>query len=629
MPIEIAKLQDSLNKELQEMQLGLMGKLREIQRDLTKLVPRAYQPYVNSICMELAKNTHQLTETTILTVEDLRDEPTVNAYRNILNGMALSTSSNNIVLLINSLVQSNTTTNAWSLESTNTSHNDLIEKISLYRGMQIKYLSNIIGMSSALELSEKVTDAESLKARSNLAEIVVLKRHEECSNVTKGFGLSLDADLDATRTDFARDYTFVGATQTLQDLYVAQQVQSARLRWMKNIWPEMCVEMTVSPVSRAVSTALYATFESFDVINKLTIDNNFSEQQHAITAVCSGRASHRPTEYERLFTAQGARMVCVGNNDLIQGETPNAFKTRVETAANGLLALNPNVINTLRLQLVVGHGAMNKSILETMKSTCPRNNIPLNTKLNFGEEYWLVVLRDSEGNVNRINFCGIYSRNGQKRFENQPCDLFADYLKVVPEERESYMTSKKDALLDNLDRLVIKNVDELKQVNWLLKKLLSVHLNHIQARQDNPLSKERAIPSDSERAESTPDLPVLQEMTGSSVFGFFYKMSSSLRCAVSNLLSGKYPQQQEIVLTALQKLVEEGASIKALTALRTDARKLISEGKVTKLMDAFIRLKEHEILLTPPNSPLAVTNVTTSGDALELQPGSAPPALAR
>lgn len=100
----------------------------------------------------------------------------------------------------------------------------LILKIIIeIKEIKIQHFADVIGLSFAQDVIGKIESIKVNNKAENL-DLIILKRHEICSNAAKGYGFSPDADLDALQG--------LG-NQSVMDLYSAEQVQTSFFNLVK------------------------------------------------------------------------------------------------------------------------------------------------------------------------------------------------------------------------------------------------------------------------------------------------------------------------------------------------------------------------------------------------------------
>jgi hypothetical protein len=577
-----------LHQRLTSKNDALDGALNLIAKELQSLLPSHGHLYIDPFILELKKNNPNPSyiQSFILelekndpnpSMENLNEAKLVDTYRDILSEVVRLSSKKSIITAIENLLSKikDGVFLTGGIEC-NEAYRPLIEKIIQYKQAQIQSIAEIIGFAYAAHLNENLRKIARNHPNAQL-ELIVLKRHEVSSNATKGFGLFKDADLDATREDFFSNFPLLGGIQTAEELYAAQQTQTSYLKWLNEQGHSIYVDMRISPVSRAVSTAKLATFDGFSHINEMIFDSDMVEQQWPLKQICSGQASKKPSDLALELHAQGFCAAHFGNDALLEGETNDAFDMRVNRAKDTILAANPRVLSNLRINMTVAHGDLNKAIMAKIGSHPGlTHDIPASIdKLNYGEQYILVGVRDPETKqLKEVNYLGIYSRYGHRKFKEQVVPCFIEYFALPSEEaRVNYMKQHKDKMIKNLPFLLFRKTDELS-INALLNHLLDEHLVELKNRPDNSTGSNYIMSSSQPiltRAQSAPTMAI---------------------ASITNTLSGKHPEPQQELLETLKSC----DTAEKMRELMESALKKISTGKVTILIDAFIRkAKAYEV----------------------------------
>lgn len=559
---------EQLSQYVMAKSVSLGNALDAIKQSLEALLPIEAHLSIQPFILELKKNTPDSNwpDSFLKHLENVR---LVDSFRELLDKVVSTSSKKAIVATIQ--IHFSTTKDLDLLNVAVEGWSQLIDMLIEYKKMQIQSIAGIIGFTYATHLNEKLNEVAN-KHPDGLLELIVLKRHEVCSNLTKGFGFFKDADLDATREDFFSHVPMVGVKQTIEDLYAAQQTQTWMLDWLKVFGRAVYVDLRVSPVSRAVSTALCATYNLSNV-NQMTFDSNMVEQQWPVKQICSGQPSRKPSEWvQYMKDNHGFEAVHIGNDELVSGETRLDFDVRVTHAKETILAPNPRVLSDLRLNITVAHGDVNKAIMNEIRLASNfKSDIPMDMqKLDYGEQYILVGVRHQQTKaLTDLSYLGIYSPHGHRKV--QVANYFVQYFALQSdEERGDFIKKNKDSMLDHLPELSFRQTEQLPNMSALLGDLLREHLNEVVNRPDNSTGKNYGL---------DPSKTVLQRVHSAPMIA---------GKALVNNLTNKSPEPQQRLLEDLGNC----RTLEDMQALSARAREQISKGKVTKLIDAFIRIAE-------------------------------------
>lgn len=284
--------------------------------------------------------------------------------------------------------------------------------IKQYLNAQADLLANYIAYHHVLRHSESVREICSYYPDATF-EILVLKRHEVCTYNNKGFGLKLDAGLNVFDSGDSK-------AQTYFELTLAQKIQSKQIHFLKKINLINHVHAIVSPVTRAFQTALYATFTN-NIVDKVTIDNHFSEKQSNFRIFASGRASNDFSFVASLFTEAGYQNVNVMQALKINGESEREFKNRVQQAYNSIVTSILDNKQGMTMTFVVGHGNINRAFIAKLNSEHKINGLEMDSYLEFafGDQYQFMIVRDNLNKIVTVEFIGKYDHYGDKIVQNE------------------------------------------------------------------------------------------------------------------------------------------------------------------------------------------------------------------
>jgi len=150
-------------------------------------------------------------------------------------------------------------------------------------------------------------------------------------------------------------------------------------------------------------------------------------------------------------------------------------------------------------------------------------------------------------------------------------------------DKKNYIVTNKDALLDNLPLLVMRDRGDVDSINLLLMELLKSQKQELATRSDNP---------------NSPNC-VNSSTTYLRYLAYYFKQ-------LENFVSGKAPKTQQDSLDSLDGLVnDDDVALDSLKKFHTEVRQKLNEGKVTKLIKAFIDYKEFTQSISPENSARA------------------------
>lgn len=276
--------------------------------------------------------------------------------------------------------------------------------INHYLETQRDVIANYIAVYNAFEQINRITKIQKEYTNAQL-ELLVLKRHEVCSDLHKGLGFNPDTGLDALHFP---------NKQSVFALTAVKSVQNQQLLIMRKLGFIDRVEMIVSPVTRAYETALHATF-SPAVVDCITVDNHFSEKQMNTTLISSGRAYRYASDVVNDFIKAGYTNVCAKENFFIEGENKTAFHQRLDKAYQRMLFIESNSEeqNKVTMKVIVGHGRMNNKLMAHLKKKIQNNNIPDTLrKLDFGAQYNLILVKDKEQDIIALDDGGKMDRYG-------------------------------------------------------------------------------------------------------------------------------------------------------------------------------------------------------------------------
>lgn len=452
--------------------------------------------------------------------------------------------------------------------------------INFFLNAQRDFLAYYVALNNAQMQIQRI---DAIKQQHPLAqiEIICLKRHEVCSDFHKGFGFNPDTGLDALH--------FIGL-QSLFELTISKSIQNQQLQLLKIQDYIHQVDLTVSPVTRACETALHATFDPENV-DSITIDNHFSEEQMNTTLIASGRASRLASDIIREFHRFGYKNVLAKENFLIEGETKVSFTKRRNEAYKRMLSSVTDNKGLVIMKVIVGHGAMNNSLLFYLKHNVKNNNIPHeHRRLNFGGQYNLILAKDEKQHIITVDDGGTINRYGvaektamdvafehtlgdyvvklnkaicvEKSDDNKATLLFILCM-IISEADLSELVKKQEYLelmLDKLPLLECSCFEEIERIGITLDYLLKAQL------------------------ESLGDRLIKEE--NSMCYRFFSD--------ISNFTSGKYPDDQKIILEKLVMIsnLEPAMALIQLKEIAEESEKRCKEGKVTNLCRAKLRLAE-------------------------------------
>lgn len=546
-----------------------------------------------------------------ISAQDSNDN--VDEYRNLLKFETGSSKLESIIKQLNTILSLNSlesfkseevnkleiaikkgTETELELKSLSDNRKLILKIISEIKEIKIQHFAEVIGLGFAQDVIQKL---ESIKVndKTEKLDLIILKRHEVCSNAAKGYGFSLDADLDALQG--------LG-NQSVMDLYSAEQVQTSFLVWLKEIYQESAyVNMNISPVSRAVSTAFHATYD-VNLINEITFDNDFAEQQWSTPLICSGQASVKPSEYAERLKKCRFYAVNSGNDELFKGETTEHFNKRLGSAVEKSLTLSKQVGSNMSINITIGHGDMNKAILTKLfeKFNISSDKV---TKLGYGEQYILVAKRNSlENALVSLEYLGIYNRHGCKNSNEQSCKYFQDYLDLSNNEgREQFIKDNSDSLLDNLPQLIFRERAEISKIEFLFKTLYNIQKDRIANRADNKnnpnynneLSYWNALLLGFKLLlnAATNKRPEMQQASLQSLDAYFNAASGSNTSKSNDDDTSSNSSNDENTINPSVNINE----------IYQKAKQDLGEGKVTKFIKALLDFEDFKKLISEPNSP--------------------------
>lgn len=460
--------------------------------------------------------------------------------------------------------------------------------INNYLAAQRDLLASYIAMHNALELSERMQEMRHKYPDAQL-EIIILKRHEVCSDLHKGYGFNPDTGLDALHFSHG---------QSEFELSTSKSVQNQQLQIMKKLGYIDRVEMIVSPVKRAYETALFATF-SPEFVDKVTVDNYFAEEQMNTTLISSGRAYRLPSDVANDFVARGYRDVRHGKDFIIHGENKMSFLARRNEAVRRLLFSEIQKKSGVPMKIVVGHGGMNHGIMVYLKESIKNNNIPPSPKkLDFGGQYSLIIAKDKDGHILALDDVGKMNRYGfieQKSREQIADTSIKEYIEYLEKSIQN-ATSMEQKAMFLFRRCMIE--PDLNSLIQLINKAenLSLMLDML------PLFQCEST-EDVERADCMLDILIeahykqVEKRIQEQKKSFTFWITSS----ISNYASGKFPETQIKILDQLRLIRAKKPEdiLQALEDIMNQSEKECKEGKVTNLCRAKITLEQRKKDLNP------------------------------
>lgn len=447
-----------------------------------------------------------------------------------------------------------------------------------YLTAQRDVLANHVAVHNALEQADRINQLRS-KYPDGQVEIIILKRHEVCSDLHKGLGFNPDTGLDALH--FQKG-------QSAFELTTSKSVQNQQLLIMRKLGLIDRVEMTVSPVTRAYETALHATF-SPDLVDSVTVDNHFAEAQMNTVMVSSGRAYRFASDVAKDFIQAGYKDVRAQEDFLIPGENKISFFQRRNEACKRMLFHHET--EGVTMKIIVGHGGMNNGLIDRLKTTIKDNNIPnARRKLDFGGQYNLIIVRDENQRIitlddgGKTNRYGLMDKTllvpvGDLSVEQYLDDLDISIEKEKSEDRKAMLLFRRcmvepkpkklpgiineniELMLDKLPLFAYETLDEIERVELILHLLLETQYDQLEKR----INKENT------------------------------SLGSWISSAVTNYASGKYPDEQRKVLDKLRAVdnnEKPEVVILKLEAIVKEAEITCKEGKVTNLCRAKLNLEK-------------------------------------
>ena len=458
--------------------------------------------------------------------------------------------------------------------------------INNYLIAQRDILANHIALHNVLEQADRIKQLRSKYPDAHL-EIIILKRHEVCSDLHKGFGFNPDTGLDALH--FQKG-------QSAFELTTSKSVQNQQLFLMRKFGLIDRVEMTVSPVTRAYETALHATF-SPDLVDSVTVDNHFAEAQMNTVMVSSGRAYRFASDVAKDFVQAGYKNVSAQEDFLIPGEDKISFYKRRNEACRRILSHHET--EGVTMKIIVGHGGMNNGLIDRLKHSIKDNNIPnARRTLDFGGQYNLIIVRDNNQRIialddgGKTNRYGLVDKSllmpiGDLSVEQYLADLDLSIEKEESTDRKAMLLFQRcmvepepqnlpaiinknlDLMLDKLPLFTFATFEEIERVDLIFNLLLDAQYSGLEQR-------------------------INEENTSYRTW---------ISSGISNYVSGKYPDTQRKVLDKLRAIDKDEKPevvLQQLHAIVKESETTCKEGKVTNLCRAKLALEQWRSQLTEP-----------------------------
>lgn len=460
--------------------------------------------------------------------------------------------------------------------------------INNYLAAQRDLLASYIATHNALEQAERMREMSHKYPGAQL-EMIILKRHEVCSDLHKGYGFNPDTGLDALHFPHG---------QSEFELSTSKSVQNQQLQIMKKLGHIDRVEMVVSPVKRAYETALFATF-SLELVDNVTVDNYFAEEQMNTTLISSGRAYRLPSDVANDFVARGYRDVRHGKDFIIHGENKMSFLARRNEAVRRLLFSETRKQSGTQMKIIIGHGGMNHGIMVYLKESIKNNNIPpILKKLDFGGHYSLIVAKDKDGHILALDDVGKVNRYGfieQKSREQIADTSIKEYIDYLDKSIENATSMEQKALFLFRRCMIEPNLNNLIHLINIAENL-SLMLDML------PLFQCEAT-EDIERANCMLDILIeaqykqvekrIQEQKESFTFW--------ITSGITNYASGKFPEAQIKILDQLRLLRAQKPEdiLQVLEDIMNQSEKECKEGKVTNLCRAKVNLEQRRKEFNP------------------------------